>query len=332
MKKINSLTLQDVADRAGVSSATVSRFFTRRNVVSKAAAERIQEAVDALGYLPNLLAGGLASQRTRLVAILVPALSQSPFERTIETIVETLAGEGYTAMLCLTGAKEQNLNSALDTALGRRAEAIILTGILASTEARLRLRDTGATIIETWGLPHDPIDCAVGFSHRAVGEATAEYVNRRGYQKPVIISAKGTRAFERREGFVGKWQELNGSNLEEIEVESPSSFSQARSVFRKVRSLDFKPDVIVAGSDSMAMGLIVEATHARVSIPDELAIIGFGNHPVAADMRPSITTISIDGARIGREAARLLQQRGENHPTGDIVIDVGFEIISRESA
>ena len=77
---------------------------------------------------------------------------------------------------------------------------------------------------------------------------------------------------------------------------------------------------------------IVEATHAKIAIPDELAIIGFGNQPIAADMRPSITTVSIDGARIGREAARLLQQRGENEPTGDIVIEVGFEILSRESA
>jgi LacI family gluconate utilization system Gnt-I transcriptional repressor len=332
MKKIHSLTIQDVANRAGVSSATVSRFFSRRNVVSEAAAARIQEAVDALGYMPNLLAGGLASQRTKLVAIVVPALSQSPFERTIETIVDALAIEGYTAMLCLTGTNEQNLNSALNTALGRRAEAIILTGILANPEARQRLRDTGVTIIETWGLPHDPIDCAVGFSHKAVGEATAEYVHRRGYQQPLIITAKGTRASERSEGFVRRWQELTTSHLEEIDVESPSSFSQARAVFRKVRALDFKPDVIVAGSDSMAMGLIVEATHAKIAIPDELAIIGFGNQPIAADMRPSITTVSIDGARIGREAARLLQQRGENEPTGDIVIDVGFEILSRESA
>lgn len=332
MKKTLSLTIQDVANRAGVSSATVSRFFSRRNVVSEAAAARIQEAVDALGYMPNLLAGGLASQRTKLVAIVVPALSQSPFERTIESIVDALAGEGYTAMLCLTGTEEQNLNAALDTALGRRAEAIILTGILANPEARLRLRDTGVTIIETWGLPHDPIDCAVGFSHKAVGEATAEYVLRRGYQRPLIITAKGTRAAERSEGFLRKWQESTVDHFEEIEVESPSSFSQARAVFRKVRSLDFKPDVIVAGSDSMALGLIVEATHAGIAIPDELAIIGFGNQPIAADMRPSITTVSIDGARIGREAARLLQQRGENQPTGDIVINVGFEIISRESA
>lgn len=332
MKKISANTIQDVAERAGVSSATVSRFFTRRNVVSDAAAERIQKAVDELGYLPNLLAGGLASQRTRLVAILVPALSQSPFEKTIETIVETLATEGYSAIIGLTGAKEQNLGAALDAALGRRAEAIILTGILANEQTRLRLRATGTTIIETWGLPDDPIDCAVGFSHMAVGEATAEYVNHRGYCRPLVISAKGTRAFERREGFVRKWKELNEDDFLEIEVESPSNFSQARSVFRKARATDFKPDVIVAGSDGMALGLIVEATNAQISIPDELAIIGFGNQPIAADMRPSITTIAIDGARIGRETATLLHRRSENPQTGEIVIDVGFEIISRESA
>ncbi len=122
--------LDEVAARAGVSTATVSRFFNNPDVVAAATADKIRAAVAEIGYVPNLLAGGLASNRSRLVAALVPHLSNSIFGQPIEAMVEQLYTEGIVVMLGLTGTADIRLEPLIRAALGRRADAIILTGFL----------------------------------------------------------------------------------------------------------------------------------------------------------------------------------------------------------
>jgi LacI family gluconate utilization system Gnt-I transcriptional repressor len=324
--------LEEVADLAGVSTATVSRYINGSSYVAKNTAVRIQRAIDELGYLPNLLAGSLATNRSRLVAILVPQLAQSLFNSTIEALVAALELDGYTSMLGISGVGEARLGPLIDAALSRRAEAIILTGIIADERIRDKLKPGSATVIETWGLPENPIDVAIGFSHAEVGQATARFVRGRGYSRPLIVSAHGTRAMLRRDGFVTEWQASGGGEFAELEVDSPSRFSQARSVFRSIRQQEPRPDVVICGSDGLAQGLLIEAAAAGLSVPDELAVIGFGNLSIAADMRPSITTIAVDGDRLGHEAAAVMRERAQGRLEGPRVIDIGFQLIERESA
>ncbi len=324
--------IEEVARRAGVSPATVSRYFSRRDMVSDKTAERIRLVADELGYRPNLLAGSLATKRSRLVALLVPSLSVSPLNDMTEAIVEALSELGYTTMLGITGKANENMDEVLGTALALRVGGIIVTGLVADESMRAALRSEDVTVIETWGLPDHPIDCAVGFSHFGLGRETAEFVHRRGYERPLIVTAKGTRAGERRRGFLDRWQELTPGEYEEVVVESPSHFGQARSVFRQMRAFAAMPDVVVCGSDGFAEGLIIEAGRAGLNIPDDLAVIGLGNQSIAADMRPSITTIAIDGRRIGTEAAALLRDRADGTCDERRIVDVGFQLVERESA
>ena len=161
--------LDDVASRAGVSTATVSRFYNNPAIVAPATAERIRAAIEATGYVPNLLAGGLASNRSRLVAVLVPEIAQSIFNDTIEAMSTELSLDGNVVMLGLTGADNCRMPQLIDAALARRADAIILTGIVTDAATRERLRQRDVTVIETWGIPEEPIDIAVGFSHHGRG-------------------------------------------------------------------------------------------------------------------------------------------------------------------
>lgn len=324
--------LRDVADKAGVSVATASRYVNKSGFVSKAAGARIQAAVDELGYLPDLAAGSLVRQRSRLVAVLVPALAQSLFNHTIEALVAALAADGFTAMLGLTGADEHRISAVIDAALGRRVEAIILTGVVVDDGLRARLRRTGVTVIETWGLPEDPIDVAVGFSHRDVGRTIARYLGQRGYSRALLLTTRASRATLRSAGFAEEWARIKGLPIEEIEVDSPSRFSQARAIFRQIRALDERPDVVVCGSDGLAQGIAVEALAAGWRVPDELAVMGFGDLAIAAHMRPSLSTVAIDGERIGHEAADVLSKRSRGLELPDRRIDVGFRLIERESA
>lgn len=324
--------LDDVAQRAGVSNATVSRFYNNPAVVAPATAERIRAAIAATGYVPNMLAGGLASNRSRLVAVLVPEIAPSIFNDTIEAMTAELSMDGNVVMLGLTGSGNERMAQLIDAALARRADGIILTGILSDEATRERLRSRDATVIETWGIPEDPIDIVVGFSHTAVGRDIARFLHGRGFTRPLLAVAEGVRARQRRDGFLDEWRSTGHAAPTVVDVPLPTRFGHARLVWRHVAQMKRMPDVIVCGSDLLAQGVIIEAQAAGVRVPDQVAVMGFGNLAVAGDMRPSITTVDVDGARIGREAVAVLRRRAAGERVPRQVIDVGFRLIARESA
>ncbi|HEV7631850.1 MAG TPA: LacI family DNA-binding transcriptional regulator, partial [Steroidobacteraceae bacterium] len=230
--------LDDVATRAGVSTATVSRFYNNPEVVAPATAERIRAAVADTGYLPNLIAGGLASNRSRLVAVLVPEVAQSIFNDTIEAMCAELSLDGNIVMLGLTGADNSRLARLIDAALARRADGVILTALMTDETLRERLRSRSTTVIETWGLPEDPIDIAVGFSHTAVGADIARFLLGRGYQNPLVVVAAAARARLRRDGFVREWTAAGRTAPDELEVPLPTRYAHSRLVWRHVAQMN----------------------------------------------------------------------------------------------
>jgi LacI family gluconate utilization system Gnt-I transcriptional repressor len=324
--------LEDVAALAGVSTATVSRFLNNPGVVAAATAGRIEAAVAQTGYLPNLNAGALASNRSRLIAALVPDIAQSIFNDTMEAMIEQLSNDGNSVVMSLTGSDNRRLHAQINAALSRRVDAIILTGIVSDQETRERLRTHPISVIETWGLPDDPIDVAVGFSHVAAGAEMARFLHGRGYHRPHLIVPRSARSQRRASGFEKAWCAAGEVAPTRFEVAVPSHFGQGRLAFRGLAELAAPPDVIVCGSDWIAQGLIVEAQAVGVSIPDQLAVTGFGNLRLAGDMRPSITSVDIDGTRIAAEVNQILRRRAAGEKEVERLVDVGFRIIARESA
>ncbi|RYE04057.1 MAG: LacI family transcriptional regulator [Sphingomonadales bacterium] len=323
--------LDDVAAQAGVSAATVSRFLNNPEVVAPATAERIRTAIAATSYVPNMAAGALAGSRTRLIAALVPDIAASIFNDTVESMIDGLASDGNSVVLALTGPDNGRLEAEINMALARRVDAIILTGIVTNAEMRERLRANPVTVIETWGLPEEPIDVAVGFSHRAAGEEMARFLRGRGYRRPHLVVPRSSRSERRAMGFTDRWVRDGGVEPTRLEVNVPSHFGQGRLSYRALADLPERPDVVVCGSDWIAQGLIIEAQAAGIRVPDQLAVTGFGNLRMAGDMRPTITSVDIDGARIAREVLRVLRARAAGETT-ETKIDVGFRVIARESA
>ena len=323
--------LDDVAARAGVSTATVSRFFNNPDVVAPATAERIRAAVEEMGYIPNLVAGGLASSRSRLVAVLIPHLSHSIFSDTIEAMVEELTSGGMTVMLGLTGTQEERAEELIRTAISRRADAIISTGPV-NESVKAMVRRSQVAFIQVWDLPADPVDVAVGFSHRAAGREIARFLAGRGYRRPHLVSADGGRLKLRSDSFREEWTASGGEPATESIVDMPSRFGHARQVLAEIKRLGHQPDVVVCGSDHLAQGLIIEAQASGLLIPDDLGVFGFGNAVIASEMRPTITTVDIDGVRIAREAIAAIARHGQARSEAERSIDVGFRLIARESA
>lgn len=158
-----AITLRDVAKLAGVAPITASRVLNTPEQVSVDVRQKVLDAVQRTGYVPNRMAGGLASSRSRLIAAVVPSTVMSVFMPTIEALNDTLFDAGYQLMLGQSSYSASREESLLEAIIGRRPDGIFLTGILRPGLGRTRLMASGIPVVETWDLTPTPIDMLVGF-------------------------------------------------------------------------------------------------------------------------------------------------------------------------
>jgi LacI family transcriptional regulator, gluconate utilization system Gnt-I transcriptional repressor len=323
--------MDTVAAAAGVSTATISRYFSSPERLRQSTAARVREVVNRLGYVPNLLAGGLSSARTQLVAAIIPSLSNSIFSSTLQAINDTLTEQGYSVVFGLTGASDQHVERQLHSIIGRRPDGIILTGTSLTPNARAKLKASDIPIIETWDLPRVPIDMAVGFSHEAVGRAIGEHVVRSGRRQTFIVSAGGVRALARRYGLSQVL--LEHAFPEPVITTFPgiTTYGLGRRAVAEHLDAGGRPDAILCSSDWAAHGALDELRRRGIRVPSEVAVIGFGDLDFAAELDPPLTTVKIDGRAIGERATEYLMRRARGQRVRSRVVDVGFELIVRAS-
>lgn len=343
-----AVTLHDVARLAGVAPITASRALNTPAQVSPEVLKKVQEAVARTGYVPNRLAGGLASTRSRLVALVVPTVSGPVFLDTIQALTETLDAAGYQLMVGQAGYEGRREDALLEAIIGRRPDGIVLTGILHSDASRRRLLASGIPVVETWDLTPTPLDMLVGFSHVAVGEAVARYLHGRGRRRLATLSGDDPRATQRADAFDRAVQALGLPPVRRVVVPAPTTLqagrsglqallapdaAAARSTRRSARASQGLPvDAVFCSSDLLALGLLTEARVQGLDVPADLAVVGFGNLEMAAQAAPAISSVNINGAGIGEQAARFLIARAEGQAVAERVVDIGFELIERQSS
>ncbi|MEF7612700.1 LacI family DNA-binding transcriptional regulator [Aquincola sp. MAHUQ-54] len=334
-RRSNSVTVNDVARVAGVSAMTVSRAVNVPERLPPATLARVQAAIAQTGYVPNLLAGGLRSNRSRLVAALVPTLDSPVFAELVQGLTAALHARGYQLMLGQTGYTESHEDELLRAVIGRRPDGILLTGVRHSPQARQRLAAAGIPVVETWDLTDQPIDMLVGFSHPAVGEAVCRYLHGRGRRRLAVIGGNDERSRRRSDAFCATARALGLAPPVVQEVPAPTTLGSGRAALLALRRADAAVDGIFCSSDLLALGVLTEAMVQGVRIPEQLAVVGFGDLAFARDLHPALTTVRIDGTRIGEEAARCLVDRAEGRTApadGAPVVDTGFSIVERASA
>jgi LacI family gluconate utilization system Gnt-I transcriptional repressor len=322
-----SITLHDVAKAAGVSLITASRALSNPDVVSAKTIERVQRAVEATGYIPNLLAGGLKSKRSMTVAFLVPVISVPQFLPTVRELTEELDGAGYQLLLGQSGYDRARESALLDTMVSRRVDGIVVAGLLTPDGATERLRRLGIPVVETWDMTDRPVDMLVGFSHVKVGSSVAGYFLRRGWRRLGIATADDQRAAVRREGFLSTL----ARDVPTAVVPAPSTVALGRRALGELLRKDPKLQAVYCSSDGLAEGVITEARARGLSVPGDLAVCGFGDAEFAAHLEPPLTTVHIDGALIGKLAAQMILARCRGNAVDKPIVDVGFEIVERGS-
>jgi LacI family transcriptional regulator, gluconate utilization system Gnt-I transcriptional repressor len=328
-----AVTLKDVARLAGVSPITASRALTRPDLLTAETRERVLRAVEQIGYVPNALAGGLTSRRTRLVAVTVPTMAHSLFSEMAECLIDSLAAAGYETMLGISRYDARREEAWLAAILSRRPDGVALTGTEHTPRARRLLDAAGIPVVELWDYSASPLNCAVGFIQEEAGRAALKHLLQAGYRSPAILRADDARAARRAEGFRAAAEDMGVPAVAEVVFSaSQPQAGRGRTALRQLLADAPAADAVFCSSDALAQGVIAEAHAHAILIPAELGVIGFGDQALAADIVPSLSTVRIDGAEIGNRAASLLLDRISNRANATpAAVNVGFAVLGRES-
>lgn len=308
------VTLAEVARAAEVSAISVSRYFNQPEQVSPPLRERIEAAVQALGYVPNLVAGGLASARGRIVGMVIPNISGPIFAQTIQAFSDTLSRHGYQLLLASSYFSEAQEESAVRAFLGWSPAALVVTSHFHSPATEKMLAEADVPVVEIWDYCPERAPLQVGFLHHQVGVQACRYLLDQGHRRIAFVqnSAPGDfSALERRDGYL---QVLQEAGLEPC-VFAPSAdrapFEAGKQAMEALMLREPRPQAILFANDNLAAGALLAGQRAGLKLPQDMAIMGFGDYPFADMLLPSLTTLRPPSREIGEVAAlRVLQHLG----------------------
>ncbi|GAA0741419.1 LacI family DNA-binding transcriptional regulator [Ideonella azotifigens] len=328
-----AVTIHQVAALAGVSLMTVSRALNEPHRVAGPTLERVRAAIHRTGYVPNLAAGGLRSLKSRLVVALIPTTTGQLFAGMIGALSEALRERGIQLMIGESGYGAHREDDLLRAAIGRRPEGIFLTGVMHSEEGRRALQSCGIPIVETWDETEAPLDMLVGVSQVQLGSEVCRYLHGKGHRHLALISGDDPRAARRREGFLQTAAMLGLPPPVTHMLTAPTTHAQGRQAIDSLlRQAPPRIDAVFCSSDMLALGVLTQCRVMGVAVPGDLAVVGFGDLDFASSVVPALTTVRIDGDAIGRIAAAMLATRAEGLPVAKRRVEVGFTVVSRETA
>ena len=326
------VTLVDVAKVAGVSPITVSRALSKPNLVRGDTLAKVTAAVRETGYVKNMLAGSLASSRSKLVALVLPQIANSIFAGTVQAVTDTLSQAGYQLLLGLSGYEAWREEVIVETIISRRPDGIILTGTLHTDNARRLLQRSKIPVVETWDMTPSPIDMLVGFSHEEIGSAIATYLLGKGYRRFGVLSVNDPRGARRNQGLMATLAKHGVAVVATEILPTPATLQLGREGAARLLDAGKNVDVIVCSSDTLAHGVLTELASRGISVPGELAVMGFGDLNFAAHTFPSLSTVRVDGTAVGSLAAQaLLGRLGGSAGRFPAVTDIGFQLMDRNS-
>ena len=326
------ITMAAVGRMAGVSQVTVSRALSDPSKVSTESLRRINEAIDATGFVPNAVAGALASNRSRLISALIPSITNPTYTSFIKEFADRMREQDYQVMLSDCGFDREEEEATISRHLSRRPDAMLLTGINHSAQARRMLLSANIPVVEVWELTESPVDLCVGFSHQSAGREVAEFAIGNGYSRAATISANDERALRRANAFTKFFERHANTSVVSRVLDGQASLSAGRLKLTELLDRTSEQiDLVFCSSDLIAQGVMIEAQERGLRIPEDLAVIGFGDQDFAAHLTPALTTVRVDRDQMGKIAAREVLARMRSEVSENSIFDLGFEIVPRSS-
>ncbi|WP_444844109.1 LacI family DNA-binding transcriptional regulator [Duganella caerulea] len=328
------ITLAMVAAHAGVATMTASRAITQPDMVSQALRDRVDQAVVELGYVPNRAARALASSQSKVIAVLVPSLSNAVFTEVLAGIQDALDADDYQILIGNTRYSDKEEEKLIGTYLQSNPDGMLLSGLSHSPRVQQILTNSRVPVVSMMDMSTDPSQLTVGFSQVQAGYAMTRYLIDKGHKRIGFLAAQlDERTLRRAEGYRQAMQEAGLLDAKlEVMVGEPSTIALGAELLGRMLAQAPDCDAIFCCNDDLAHGAVYQCQRRGISVPAQLAICGFNDLPASAWMNPSLTTVATPRYRIGYEAAKLLRAVIKGEDPANKQIDLGFTLMARESA
>ncbi len=304
-------TLGNVAQAAGVSTATVSRVLNNPEAVGDKVRAKVEQQIRLLGYVRDGAARALASKSSRTIGAIIPTLESAIFASGINAIEKRLDEAGYTLLLAVSNYDMEHELNQIREMMEQGVDGILLIGNDHLPEAFDLMRQHHQLFANIWAYSEDSPHPCIGFdNHQATYELT-EHLLSLGHQRFSIIAGitnGNDRAALRVQG-VKDALEQNGLKISDnCIVEKNYDLWEGRHATRHLmdRPKNERPTAIVCGNDVLAAGCLLECLHSGIRVPEDVSVTGFDNLPLSEHLLPGLTTIHIPTAQMGRQAAEYL--------------------------
>ncbi|WP_188896636.1 LacI family DNA-binding transcriptional regulator [Microlunatus endophyticus] len=337
----DSVTLRQVAERAGVSIRTVSNVVTGAVPVRDATRIRVEQAVEELGYRPNVAARRLRSGRAQAIGLVLPDVTVPYFREFADDVFAAARAHGLAVVVEQTRGDLDRERSVLADPRLRHVDGIVFASVALDRDDLAAMPPPGRPVVLAGASAFDgPLD-AVAPDQYAAGHAVGDLFGRTGRSRPVIVSADSQRsplqASARYQGFIDgladhgvDFGDTGGGQA--VLRSAAVTLEAGRAAVPTV--LDRWPgvDAIFANADALALGVLRGLHDAGRRVPEHVALVGFGNVEYAAHSHPTLTTVDTSRAAAAQAAVKLiLQRRDAALPAAPQHLDIGFTLVERES-
>ncbi len=330
-----TVTLKDIAIRAGVTSATVSMVINNKPNISETTRKKVLKIAKELNYYPNVIARGLATKKSNSIGVIVPNLASSFVVRVLQGIKSTNRDIDYTVQLFDTvGQRERESQLFQRLARERRIDGVILiSSTVTEDELNVFAEESVPSIIVARRCEH--LDSVYVNNEIGAFDAT-EYLIGKGHGDIacVVSRKRGIPTTERREGYLRALKNHQIGFREELFFEvDDDGMEDGIEMFGRLRGVTPSVTaVFVPAGDMVAIGIIKEAKREGVKVPEELAVVGYDDIPAAEVIEPALTTVRQPKLEMGDYAINMIVDKIEGRETGIKHKELPTKFIIRESA
>jgi len=307
-----TLTLRDVSEASGVSEMTVSRVLRGRGDVSQATREKVLQAAKSLGYVPNKIAGALASQRVNLVAVIIPSMSNMVFPEVLTGINSVLENTELQPVVGVTDYLPEKEEKVLYQMLSWRPSGIIIAGLEHSDASKAMLKSTNIPVVEIMDIDGEPIDSAVGISHQRAGRHMAQAILEAGYRKIGFLGTKmplDHRASKRFDGFKEALSKADIKILDHEFYSGGSALAKGAQMTQEILKRTPDLDFLYYSNDMIGAGGLLSLLEIKKSIPREIGLAGFNGVELLEGLPLKLATMDACRFQIGKIAAEIISNR-----------------------
>ena len=325
------LTLRDVSEASGVSEMTVSRVLRKRGDVSETTKKRVLAAAKELGYVPNQIAGSLASQRVNLVAVIIPSLSNMVFPEVLTGINQVLENTPLQPVVGVTDYMPEKEERVLYEMLSWRPSGVILAGLEHSDAARAMMRNSGIPVVEIMDADGLPIDSMVGISHRRAGLEMAQAIQKQGYKNIGFVGTKMPLDHRARKRFEGFTEGLAKAGIEIRDRDfysGGSALAKGREMTQSMLERDPDLDFLYFSNDMIGAGGLLYLLDQGIDVPGQIGLAGFNDVELLQGLPRKLATMDACRLEIGRAEAQIILDRNAEDTDDEPVLQTMSPTIS----